>query len=86
MTHALKTWPEFFEQVVRGLKSFELRKNDRDYKLGDDILLQEYDQKVGKFTGNEWKGEITYVFDNESFGLKKGYILLGITEKKTTNY
>lgn len=80
MTHALKTWPDFFKQVQDGIKSFELRKNDRDYKLGDQLLLQEYDPKTDKYTGQEWKGEITYVFSDEKFGLKKGYVLLGIKE------
>mgnify|MGYP000122885120 FL=1 len=85
MTHALKTWPEFYEQVEKGLKSFELRKNDRNYKLGDDLILQEYNPEKKEYTGKEWKGTISYVFDNEAFGLKKGFILLGIKEKEN-NY
>lgn len=80
MTHALKTWPEFFEQVESGIKSFELRKNDRKFKMGDGILLQEYDPLIKEFTGKEWVGEISYIFDNEAFGLKKGYVLLGISK------
>lgn len=85
MTHALKTWPEFFQKVKSGIKSFELRKNDRDFKLGDSLLLQEYNPETKKYTGEEWEGEITYVFSDEAFGLKKGYILLGIQPKYISN-
>ena len=35
MIHALKTLPEYFEAVLENKKTFELRKNDRDFKVGD---------------------------------------------------
>lgn len=40
--HKLKCWPEFFIVVQGGLKNFEIRKNDRDYKVGDELVLQEF--------------------------------------------
>lgn len=80
MTHALKTWPNFFKAVKDGSKRFELRKNDRDFKLGDSLLLQEYDPVLKKYSGQEWEGSVSYVFSDESFGLKKGYVLLGIKD------
>lgn len=33
--HELKTLPEYFELVRKGIKNFEVRKNDRDFKVGD---------------------------------------------------
>lgn len=82
MTHALKTWPQYFEQVESGEKTFELRKNDRDYKVGDVILLQEYNPESNQYTGNEWTGIITYTLaDAVKFGLMDGYVILGIKEK-----
>jgi hypothetical protein len=82
MTHALKTWPTFFKDVESGLKSFEIRKADRNFQLGDTLLLQEFDPEKKSYTGQEWQGHITYVFTDEAFGLKKGYVLLGIKEKE----
>ena len=35
MIHALKTEPRFYEPAKQGLKPFEVRKNDRDFKIGD---------------------------------------------------
>lgn len=40
--HELKTWPEFFEPVAHGDKTFELRFNDRDYQPGDVLHLREF--------------------------------------------
>lgn len=42
MIHNLKTWPEYFRAVRNREKTFELRFNDRDFKVGDVLLLQEF--------------------------------------------
>lgn len=39
--HELKILPEYYKAQVEGKKNFEIRKNDRDYKLGDKLVLQE---------------------------------------------
>ena len=77
MTHALKTWPEYFKAIMEGKKAFELRKADRDFKSGDILLLQEWDPSSERYTGKEWEGEITEVFDKVQ-GLKAGYVIFGI--------
>ena len=43
MQHELKTWPEFFEAVRERKKTFELRHNDRNYKVSDHLRLREFD-------------------------------------------
>lgn len=43
MRHELKTWPEFYRAVQDNKKTFELRFNDRDYKVGDELLLREFE-------------------------------------------
>jgi hypothetical protein len=40
--HELKCWPEFFGPALTGEKMYELRKNDRDFKVGDIIILHEF--------------------------------------------
>lgn len=42
MTHAVKCLPEYFAAAESGLKSFEVRKNDRSYKVGDYLALNEF--------------------------------------------
>lgn len=79
MTHALKTWPPFFEAIESGSKTFEVRKADRPFKVGDKILLQEYDMEEKSYTGKEWYGHITYIMDDPNY-VKKGFVIFGIRE------
>ncbi len=77
MTHALKTWIQFYELQEKGVKLFELRKDDRPYAIGDKFLSQEYDSKENKYTGRESTFRILYVLrDADFFGLKQGYCIL----------
>ncbi|EHB6445277.1 TPA: DUF3850 domain-containing protein [Enterococcus faecalis] len=71
--HHLKILPEYFEAVVSGDKCFEIRKNDRGYKVGDILRLNEYED--GKYTGNFHVAEITYITD---YAQQDGYVVLGI--------
>ncbi|NBA21254.1 DUF3850 domain-containing protein [Enterococcus hirae] len=73
MIHELKILPEYFEAVTSGRKRFEIRKNDRDYKVGDRLYLREWNGE--NFTGGSYKAEVTYITDYEQ---KDGYVVLGI--------
>lgn len=48
--HRLKTWPEHFRNLRDGFKTFEVRENDRDFREGDVLALQEWDPKPGLYT------------------------------------
>ena len=72
--HKLKLWPEYFAAVADGTKSFEIRKNDRDYQVGDMLLLQEFIPDQG-FTGRVLDKKITYITD---FAQQDGYVVMGI--------
>ena len=39
--HDLKIAPEYFDAVDSGEKTFEIRLNDRDFKVGDTVVLRE---------------------------------------------
>ncbi len=49
MIHELKILPEWFEDVTQQKKTFEIRKNDRNYSVGDTLVLREWYK--GKYTG-----------------------------------
>lgn len=72
--HKLKALPEYFELVRIGVKNFEVRKNDRDFKVGDLLILQEWDGS--KYTGRDQRRKICYILDNKDY-CKEGYVILG---------
>lgn len=51
MKHRLKIWPNYYNAVTSGLKTFEVRIDDRDYKVGDILELEEWDPSTKEFTG-----------------------------------
>ena len=74
--HELKILPKYYKDVVSGVKNFELRRDDRDYKWGDVLRLEEWD---GDFTGESTIKVITYILkDCSRYGLKDGYVILGL--------
>lgn len=72
--HKLKILPEYYKAQIEGKKNFEIRKNDRDYKVGDKLVLKEYDPKAKEFTGQSFITEITFITNYQQ---KDGYIVLG---------
>jgi hypothetical protein len=75
MVHALKTDPEFFEDVAAGNKGFEVRKNDRPYKTSDFVALNEWKDK--EYTGRFVFMKIVYILDDPQY-CKDGYVILGL--------
>lgn len=75
--HILKTWPEFYEPAVIGVKPFEVRKDDRDFQLGDELILAEF-IPGGTFTGRIHKRTIIYILKGGQFGIAAGYVVLGL--------
>lgn len=74
VTHQIKLGAEFFDDAAAGRKSFELRKNDRNYKEGDMLEMEEI--KDGKKTGRKCSKRIVYMMENFE-GLENGYCILG---------
>lgn len=49
MVHHIKCWPQFYELIKSGLKPWELRRNDRNYQVGDWVVIHEYDPITYQF-------------------------------------
>lgn len=76
MIHALKQLPEYYSDVLSGRKSFEIRKNDRPYKEGDLLALNEYDTENG-YSGRSCLVYIDYVLNNSEY-CKEGFVVMAI--------
>ena len=74
-THDLKIRPEYFEAIVRGDKTFEVRFNDRNYQEHDILHLREHDGE--NYTGRELSAEVTYLLDNPGY-CKEGFVIMSI--------
>jgi len=79
MEHELKTWPPFFQAVVDGTKTFEIRKNDRGFNPGDTLMLREWDNERKDYTGRSIEKTVTYILDGtgDGMGLEKEYVCMG---------
>lgn len=79
MIHELKISPEYFDAVAQGVKPFEVRKNDRMFKVGDVLWLREWYGNV--YTMRNTRKVITYILDDPDY-IKEGYIILGLAPVK----
>ena len=60
--HRVKCWPQFFDPIVSGEKTHDLRRaDDRDFRIGDLLCLEEFDPKTNRYTGRQFKVKITYI-------------------------
>ena len=73
--HKLKIDSKYFDAVLKGFKTFEIRKNDRNYKVGDKLILQEYDPEKQVCTGYELLVFVTYI---TNFAQKMDYVVMAI--------
>jgi len=76
--HDLKCWPDFFQAIWDGLKTFEIRKNDRDYQAGDILIDREYIKRTNTYTGRIIEAEVTYLLGGLWPGLAKDYVCMAI--------
>lgn len=75
--HEVKSWPEHFSATMFGQKSFDLRRNDRDYKVGDYLIFKEYDPGTMQYTGRVLTRQVNYILQGV-FGLPEDMVILGL--------
>ncbi len=83
--HELKIIPKYFQPLLERTKNFEIRYNDRDFKVGDYLRLKEYDyEKSIRYTGRELVVIVTYILRAEGsfFSFLDDYIIMAIRHLK----
>ena len=86
-THELKTWPEMFQAVLAGIKTHEIRKNDRPYAVGDVLHLREWDPAALVFNDDryEYPGEtldveVTFITAGDEWGIPDDLCVMSIRD------
>lgn len=77
--HVLKCHPHFFAAIVEGKKTFEIRRDDRKYRVGDTMTLREYDPSFGFTRKETGPFEIVYLMTAEDFpAILPGFVIMGL--------
>lgn len=94
-THKLKTDPDLFKASFENKRKFEIRYNDRNFKVGDELILLETQfsgaqMKDGKpliYTGRQIKSHVDYILSgqNTPYGLDDNWAVLSVTHLEHTN-
>ena len=82
MKHELKTWPEAFHGTKFMGKTFEVRRNDREFAVGDELRLMEWDPTTEQYTGEEISAIVTYLIDLEPF-VHDNFVGMSVAIKST---
>ena len=79
--HELKLQQPFFDDVYYNRKKFEVRKNDRNYKVGDRLKLIEFPSENPRYVLKD----IEYILEGGQYGIEKDYVVLGLKEIPNSN-
>lgn len=77
-THRLKTINPHYLDIALGVKTFEVRFNDRDFKTGDILILEEYDPEADACTGNSITARVLHILNGGQFGIEPGYVVMSL--------
>lgn len=64
-----KVWPAYFQAIIDGDKTFEVRLADWECTVGDTLVLQEWDPEQAAYTGRALERTVTYVVKTKEMGV-----------------
>ena len=76
--HELKTEMVPFHALRNGTKRFEFRKNDREFRTGDYLMLQEWMGGSGEYSGSAILARVLYISYGPTFGIPEGFCIMSI--------
>lgn len=85
--HILKVIPPYFDALLDGSKTFEVRLNDRAFQCGDTLVLWEYGGGCETFPCSTCKPRsvtrrVTFVYsgDPRFGGIEAGHVVLALAD------
>lgn len=77
--HELKCVEPYFSEVREGRKTFEVRRNDRDFSTGDILYLRSFDESLARgYDGRSLAVIVVYTLRGGAFGIDADYCVMGI--------
>jgi hypothetical protein len=76
--HVLKTMTPWFQRVLDGTKTYEVRFNDRGFQKGDGVKLREVSGDSRLATGREWSGFVGDVFSSGFGADLQGFVVFSL--------
>lgn len=80
MIHDLKILPEHFRDVRAGIKTAELRLNDRNFQPGDVLVLREWSPIYKEYTGEVEMRRVTHILEDDRY-LSPGMVMLSMSDR-----
>jgi len=70
--HQLKIYPDYWDEIANGKKTFEVRKNDRGYKLNDRLVFHKYNPGLKEYVDDDdiLICRVTYITDLSRIGIE----------------
>ncbi len=85
--HDLKCWPNYFDAVQSGEKTFQVRRDDRGFQKGDVLQLYKFAPGNGyvrdPITGKTifLLRRVTWILTGGQFGVEPGYVVMGLKDE-----
>ena len=84
MNHELKTDPQVFQATLDGIKTYEIRRDDRGLMAGDTLTLRETfgtgaEMAEGAplaYTNRKVVVTVTHILHGPIYGLAEGWVIL----------
>lgn len=80
--HTLKIHPHYFAAISDGLKTFEVRYNDRGYMPDDELELCEWIPQTSQFTGCKIIRTVSYILHGPIHGIEKGWCVMSLSQSR----
>jgi len=87
-THYLKTDPDGFYALISGRKPYEIRRDDRGFRVGDTLVLRRTvhsgdEMAAGeplRYTGEEAVRRVTHILEGPAYGIAEGWVILSVND------
>ena len=81
--HKIKLLKEYVEPILRGDKTFEITRNDRNYKTGDTVQFLPVENRDGETVRihiADIEKKVYQIMWLTDFGMQEGYVAFSIKE------